>query len=123
MSIGAKEVSVAKVQQAVKAYEWLTQQGAKALATTNILNDVEYWKRVTAKWDKASLGEYADGLSLQPEECMEYMKWRVEVSKLLVTSSKALTDLCDGGSKQKTVQGVKASISRVAHINPVAGKR
>lgn len=123
VAIGNKEVSVAKVQQAVKAYEWLTTQGAKALATTNILNDLEFWKRATEKYDKACLGEYVDGLQLQPEECMEYMKWRVEVSKLFITSNKALVELCDGGSKQKTVQGVKASISRVVHMNPVAGKR
>lgn len=123
VAIGTKEVSVAKVQQAIKAYEWLTQQGAKALATTDILNDVEFWKRATKKWDAACLGEYADGIHLQPEECMAYMKWRIEVSKQIVTSHKALVELCDGGSKQKTVQGVKASISRVAHINPVAGKR
>ena len=123
VSIGAKEVSVAKVQQAVKAYEWLTTQGAKALATTDILNDVEFWKRATTKWDAACLGEYAEGIHLQPEECMAYMKWRIEVSKQILTSHKALVELCDGGAKQKTVQGVKASISRVAHINPVAGKR
>ena len=30
--------------------------------------------------------------------------------KLFITSNKALVELCDGGSKQKTVQGVKASI-------------
>ena len=52
VSIGNKEVSVAKVQQAVKAYEWLTTQGAKALATTNILNDLEFWKRATTKYDQ-----------------------------------------------------------------------
>ena len=123
VSIGNKEVSVAKVQQAVKVYEWLTTQGAKALATTNILNDLEFWKRATTKYDQACLGEYVDGLVLQPEECLEYMKWRVEVSKLFITSNKALVELCDGGSKQKTVQGVKASISRVQTMNPVAGKR
>lgn len=123
VAVGAREVSVAKVQQAIKAYEWLTQQGAKALATTDILNDVEFWKRATKKWDSACLGEYAEGIVLQPEECISYMKWRIEVSKQIVTSHKALVDLCDGGAKQKSVQGVKASISRVQTMNPVAGKR
>lgn len=123
VAIGSKEVSVAKVQQAVKAYEWLTQQGAKALATTDILNDLQFWNRVTEKYDKACMGEFTGGLHLQEEECLEYMKWRMEVSKFKVTANKALVDLCDGGAKQKTVQGVKASISRVGHLNPVAGKR
>ena len=80
----------------------LRHRARRRLQRRTSRNDLEFWKRATTKYDQACLGEYVDGLVLQPEEC-GYMKWRVEVSKLFITSNKAM-ELCDGGSKQKTVR-------------------
>lgn len=121
VAVGARSVNVRSLEEAAKAYSWLQQVGAKSLAVTAIMKDVEFWKGITEQYDPIVLGKHS-GVELDDDNKLEYLKFRKEISELTITSYKELVKLADPNSKGPDKRGVKASISPVVTINPLAGR-
>lgn len=117
VSAGARSVSVRKVEEAVKAYKWIEQTGAKALAVAEIMEELGYWAKIKGKYDPIVLGEFSNE-TLEQKDLMEYIKLRKEITVMIITAHKEIVRLVDQPNSTPNRKGVKASISPIMTIVP-----
>jgi ATP:corrinoid adenosyltransferase len=121
VSAGARSVNVRKVEESLKAFKWIEQNGAKALAVAEIMQELGFWGRVKEQYDPIVLGEITNA-SLEKEDLMEYIKMRKEITMMIITAHKEIVRLVDQPSATPNRKGVKASISPVMTVSPLVVK-